>query len=97
MTDVRCTDAPCRSPTACGGFGYCRNRNLYLAGHKACATYAMKDEWRRMDSYGDVYGVYAANNDLRASFSTQEEAIGYINDQPEGFAGLSVYKLGEAT
>jgi hypothetical protein len=58
-------------------------------------TAAMQDEWKRMDSYGDVWGVYAANNDLRASFPTQEEAVGYIQEQPEGFCGLSVYRLGE--
>jgi hypothetical protein len=93
MSQIRCT-MTCYSPMACNGWGYCRNRNIQ-AGGMDNVTAAMQDEWKRMDSYGDVWGVYAANNDLRASFQTNEEAVGYIQEQPEGFCGLSVYRLGE--
>lgn len=43
----------------------------------------------------DVWGVYAEGNELRASFPTKIEAIEWINDQPEGFSGLSLYLLEE--
>jgi len=95
VSEVKCTGSFCRSPTACGGFQYCRNRNLDASCRLIAVTPTMKDEWKRMDSYGDVWGVYAANNDLRASFKTNEEAVAYVQEQPEGFCGLSVYRLGE--
>jgi len=93
VSQIRCTTT-CYSPMACNGWGYCRNRNIQSGGMDN-VTASMQDEWKRMDSYGDVWGAYAANNDLRASFPTQEEAVGYIQEQPEGFCGLSVYRLGE--
>ena len=93
MGRPKCTSDACRSPVACTGWQYCRLRNV-AAGGMENVTFAMQEEWIAMDTYGNKWGVYASDNDLRATFETAEEAHGYITSQPEGYCGLSVWELG---
>lgn len=60
-----CTRPPCRSPVACGSFGYCRNRN---DGKHSEYRYVRHDDreeyerqgWRLVDDFADCHhGHYA--------------------------------------
>jgi hypothetical protein len=60
-----CTSAPCRSPTACGVFGYCRNRNdgkhdeYRYVRHEDRQTFE-DNGWRLIDDFaGTHHGEYA--------------------------------------
>jgi hypothetical protein len=51
MRCQRWPDDRCRSPTACEGFGYCRERNFDFKGHEVNPN-PFAEQWRRLDDDG---------------------------------------------
>ena len=73
---MRCQKDQCRSPVACGGFGYCRERNMDHG--KTPPSPELVKEWQREDNSPRLY---PQTNEELQQYWTQARAILIANSQ----------------